>query len=105
MDFRFNSYYSEKLHPFIEAMADFLKTSGDRVRRDPISQLFFRTETAQYWEKIELLRATSKGVIDKRKQNPTEKKDLINAMLNGVDPKTGEKMTEESIVSLLTPPR
>ncbi|KAJ4296385.1 hypothetical protein N0V90_006430 [Kalmusia sp. IMI 367209] len=98
MDYRFNSYYSEHMHPFVQAMGDFLKVSGDRARRDPITQLFYRTETAQYWENVELLRKTSQEVIDKRKQNPTEKKDLLNGMLNGVDTKTGEKMTEESII-------
>ncbi|PVI05918.1 NADPH-cytochrome P450 reductase-like protein [Periconia macrospinosa] len=98
MDYRFNSYYSESMHPFVEAMSSFLKVSGDRARRDPVTQLFYRTETAQYWENIELMRKTSQAVISKRKQNPTEKKDLLNAMLNGVDAKTGEKMTEESII-------
>lgn len=98
MDYRFNSYYSEHMHPFVQAMGDFLKVSGDRARRDPITQMFFRTETAQYWENVELLRKTSQEVIEKRKQSPTDKKDLLNGMLNGVDPKTGEKMNEESII-------
>ncbi|KAF2638095.1 NADPH-cytochrome P450 reductase-like protein [Massarina eburnea CBS 473.64] len=98
MDYRFNSYYSEAMHPFVEAMADFLKVSGDRARRDPVTQLFYRAETAKYWDDIELLRITSQQVIDKRKQSPTEKKDLLNSMLNGVDPKTGEKMNDESII-------
>ncbi|KAF2690981.1 NADPH-cytochrome P450 reductase-like protein [Lentithecium fluviatile CBS 122367] len=98
MEFRFNSFYSEKMHPFIQAMADFLKVSGDRARRDPITQLFYRAESAQYWENVELLRRTSSEVIQKRKQNPSEKRDLLNGMLNGVDPKTGEKMTDESII-------
>ncbi|KAF1974985.1 NADPH-cytochrome P450 reductase-like protein [Bimuria novae-zelandiae CBS 107.79] len=98
MDYRFNSYYSQHMHPFVEAMSEFLKVSGHRARRDPITQMFYRTETAQYWENIALLRKTSQEVIDKRKQNPTEKKDILNGMLNGVDPKTGEKMSEESII-------
>jgi cytochrome P450/NADPH-cytochrome P450 reductase len=98
MDFRFNSYYSDDMHPFIQAMSDFLKVSGDRARRDPITQLFYRTESAQYWENVALLRKTGSEVIQKRKQNPSEKKDLLNGMLNGVDPKTGEKMTDESII-------
>lgn len=76
MDYRFNSYYSEKMHPFVQAMADFLKVSGDRARRDPITQLFYRAETAQYWENVELLRKTSLDVIQKRKGNPSDKKDL-----------------------------
>lgn len=31
MGFRFKSYYDEKLHPFIDAMGDFLTESGRRV--------------------------------------------------------------------------
>lgn len=93
MDYRFNSYYSESMHPFIDAMADFLKVSGDRARRDPISQMFYGAETQKYWKDIELLRNTSQDVIKTRRENPTDKKDLLNGFLNGVDPKTGEKMS------------
>ncbi|KAF1937047.1 NADPH-cytochrome P450 reductase-like protein, partial [Clathrospora elynae] len=98
MDYRFNSYYQERMHPFVDAMADFLKTSGDRARRDPISQMFYRAETQKYWDDIELLRKTSLEVIKTRRENPTEKKDLLNGMLNGVDSKTGEKMTDDNII-------
>jgi cytochrome P450/NADPH-cytochrome P450 reductase len=97
MDYRFNSYYYQSMHPFIDAMADFLKVSGDRSRRDGISQMFYRTETAKYWEDIELLRKTSLEVIKTRRENPTEKKDLLNGMLHGVDPKTGETMSVSSL--------
>lgn len=97
MDYRFNSYYYQSMHPFIDAMADFLKVSGDRARRDGISQMFYRTETTKYWEDIELLRKTSLEVIKTRRQNPTEKKDLLNGMLYGVDPKTGETMSVSSL--------
>ncbi|RAR07669.1 NADPH-cytochrome P450 reductase-like protein [Stemphylium lycopersici] len=98
MDYRFNSYYSESMHPFIDAMADFLKVSGDRARRDPISQMFYGAETQKYWKDIELLRNTSQDVIKTRRENPTDKKDLLNGFLNGVDPKTGEKMSDESVM-------
>jgi cytochrome P450/NADPH-cytochrome P450 reductase len=93
MDYRFNSYYQQKMHPFVESMADFLKTSGDRARRDPISQMFYGAESQKYWRDIELLRKTSMDVIKTRRDNPTDKKDLLNGMLNGVDSKTGKKMT------------
>jgi cytochrome P450 / NADPH-cytochrome P450 reductase len=33
MGYRFNSYYSPELHPFIQAMGDFLTESGNRPRR------------------------------------------------------------------------
>ncbi|KAH7130800.1 NADPH-cytochrome P450 reductase-like protein [Dendryphion nanum] len=99
MDYRFNSYYQESMHPFIQAMADFLKTSGDRSRRGGLAQsLFYRQENQKYWADIDLLQTTSMEVIQTRKANPTEKKDLLNAMFNGVDPKTGQKMTDESVM-------
>ncbi|KAF1840671.1 NADPH-cytochrome P450 reductase-like protein [Cucurbitaria berberidis CBS 394.84] len=98
MDYRFNSYYTQRMHPFVDAMADFLKVSGDRARRDAITQMFYRAESQKYWDDIELLRKTSQDVIKTRRENPTEKKDLLNGMLNGVDPKTGEKMTDESVI-------
>ncbi|KAH7095469.1 NADPH-cytochrome P450 reductase-like protein [Paraphoma chrysanthemicola] len=98
MDYRFNSYYSQDMHPFIDAMSDFLKVSGDRARRDVVTQMFYRGETQKYWEDIELLRKTSLEVIQTRRNNPTDKKDLLNGMLNGVDPKTGEKMSDESLI-------
>ncbi|KAF2023181.1 NADPH-cytochrome P450 reductase-like protein [Setomelanomma holmii] len=98
MDYRFNSYYYQSMHPFVDAMADFLKVSGDRARRDVITQMFYRAETQKYWEDIELLRKTSLEVIQTRRNNPTDKKDLLNGMLNGVDSKTGEKMTDDSVI-------
>ncbi|ORY02372.1 cytochrome P450 [Clohesyomyces aquaticus] len=98
MDYRFNSYYSEEMHPFIQAMADFLKVSGDRARRTAIGQMFYREESRKYWADVELLRKTSQDVINTRKAEPSDKKDLLNAMLTGVDPKTGRKMTEASVI-------
>lgn len=99
MDYRFNSYYQDKLHPFISAMGDFLKTSGDRARRDQVTQMFYRAETQKYWDDIALLRKTSLDVIKARKENPNDKKDLLNGMLNGVDRKTGEKMSVSVSIS------
>lgn len=97
LDYRFNSYYYETMHPFIQAMADFLKESGDRARRPAITQMFYQQAQQKYGEDIELLRRTSDEVIKARREHPTERKDLLNAMLNGTDPKTGEKMSDDSV--------
>jgi cytochrome P450/NADPH-cytochrome P450 reductase len=98
MDYRFNSYYSETMHPFVEAMASFLKVSGDRARRSLATQLLCVSENHNYWENIELLRKTSLAVINARKEQPNDKKDLLNSMLHGVDPETGEQMTVRTTV-------
>ena len=81
------------MHPFVEAMASFLKVSGDRARRSFAAQLLCVSENQAYWSNIESLRETSLALIKARKEHPSDKKDLLNGMLRGVDPETGEKMT------------
>ncbi|KAI1087852.1 cytochrome P450 [Rostrohypoxylon terebratum] len=100
MGYRFNSYYTSKLHPFVEAMGDFLTESGNRPNRT-MPFWFYRNEDAKYWKDIETLRNTSDEVLQERKKNPSNRKDLLNAMLNGVDPKTGQHMTDASITDNL----
>ena len=63
-------------------------------------QMFYSAETQKYWRDIDLLRKTSLEVIETRKNNPTDKKDLLNGMLKGVDPKTGKKMTVSQCILL-----
>jgi cytochrome P450/NADPH-cytochrome P450 reductase len=93
MDYRFNSYYSEAMHPFIDALASFLKTNGDRAKRSFMIQPLCVFENHRYWGSIERLRETGHALINARKQHPNDKQDLLNAMLHGVDPDTGERMT------------
>ncbi|KAK7748645.1 hypothetical protein SLS53_000666 [Cytospora paraplurivora] len=101
MDYRFNSFYHDEMHPFVEAMADFLVESGNRTRRPPFSSVFYREADRKYDEDIVVLRKTAEDVLKARKEHPTERKDLLNAMLNGVDSKTGQKMTDQSIIDNL----
>ncbi|KAF2088699.1 cytochrome P450 [Saccharata proteae CBS 121410] len=98
MDYRFNSYYQDQMHPFIEAMADFLKESGNRANRPTIAQAFYRSANAKYDADIELLQKTSYEVIKNRRANPTDRKDLLNAMLQGRDTRTGEGLNDQSIM-------
>lgn len=103
MDFRFNSYYKDGVHPFVEAMGDFLTESGDRARRLPIPSFFYRAKDKKFFSDIEVMRQTANQILQERKaeKNLDTRKDLLSAMLNGVDPKTGQKMTEESILDNL----
>lgn len=101
MDYRFNSFYHDEMHPFVEAMGDFLVESGNRTRRPPFTSIFYREVDRKYELDIEVLRKTADDVLIARKKTPTERKDLLNAMLNGVDTKTGQKMTDQSITDNL----
>lgn len=42
---------------------------------------------------------TLSTILDKRRRHPIEKQDLVNVMLNNTDTKTGEKMSDESIIN------
>ncbi|KAI2465636.1 cytochrome P450 [Annulohypoxylon bovei var. microspora] len=100
MGYRFNSYYTSEMHPFLSAMGDFLTESGNRPNRT-MPSWFYRNEDAKYWKDIDTLRKTSDDVLKERKKNPSDRKDLLDAMLKGVDPKTGQHMTDESITDNL----
>ncbi|KAK6222971.1 bifunctional P-450:NADPH-P450 reductase [Colletotrichum tabaci] len=101
MDFRFNSYYREELHPFVKAMGDALTECGNRDRRPAFANHFFRGTQQKFFADIELLRKTAQEVLEARKAHPSDRKDLLSAMLNGVDPKTGQRMTDDSIIDNL----
>jgi cytochrome P450/NADPH-cytochrome P450 reductase len=101
MDYRFNSFYKGAMHPFIDALASFLNINEGRAKRSAVLQPFCAFENHKYWGSIERLRETGHAVISARKMHPSDKKDLLNAMLHGVDPETGERMT----VGLLHRPR
>lgn len=103
MDFRFNSFYKNELHHFITAMADFLFESGTRSRRVPLPSFVYRGRDAKFFSDIQVLRDTAHKVLQQRKKEgeSNKRKDLLSAMLNGVDPKTGEHMSDESIIDNL----
>ncbi|KAK6378889.1 hypothetical protein LTS17_006592 [Exophiala oligosperma] len=99
MSKRFNSFYSETMHPFVNAMVGFLLESGRRASRTRLESLFNRAAARKFEEDIATMQSVAEEVIAYRKSNPTDKKDLLNAMLYGKDPKTGERLTHESVVN------
>ncbi|KAH6996594.1 cytochrome P450 [Ilyonectria sp. MPI-CAGE-AT-0026] len=102
MDFRFNSYYREDMHPFVAAMGDFLTECGNRQRRPAFAPNFlFRTANDKFDADIATMKQTADEVVESRKKNPNDRKDLLAAMLNGVDPQTGEKLSDANITNQL----
>ncbi|OAA69010.1 Bifunctional P-450:NADPH-P450 reductase [Cordyceps fumosorosea ARSEF 2679] len=102
MDYRFNSYYHEELHPFIRAMGDFLKESGARNRRPAFApQFFYRAVDEKYEQDIKTMRDVADEVVANRKKNPSNRKDLLTAMLDGKDPQDGQRLTDASITDQL----
>ncbi|EME77285.1 uncharacterized protein MYCFIDRAFT_88699 [Pseudocercospora fijiensis CIRAD86] len=98
MDYRFNSFYHEEVHEFIRAMGDVLLESGKRAMRSKIEAWLNPSAEKKFFADIATLKKVAQQCIDRRRAGPG-KKDLLDAMLNGKDPKTGEKLSDESIIN------
>ncbi|UUE44769.1 bifunctional cytochrome P450/NADPH--P450 reductase [Pectobacterium aroidearum] len=98
-DYRFNSFYRDDLLPFVKAIVGSLKEAGLRVRRPGIVNKLMIPSTRQYRTDKALMYSVVEQLIAARKMDPkaSEKNDLLNRMLNGVDPQTGEKLSDENI--------
>ena len=99
MDMRFNSSYREGRHPFVDAMIFFLPESGRRAFRSAfLNNYYYRTSSKEVWVSIDLLKASALQAVQERRDHPSDKRDLLNAMMKGKDPKTGKSMSDDSIV-------
>ena len=99
MDKRFNSFYHDEMHPFVGTMVDFLVESGVRTRRSRVETYFNPQYQRKYDADIKLMRDIAAEVIAHRRANPSDKKDLLNVLLFGKDPQTGERLTDDSIMN------
>ncbi|TPX63122.1 unspecific monooxygenase [Spizellomyces sp. 'palustris'] len=96
-DYRLNSFYNEEMHPFIEAMVNVLVESGRRSQRVPVQQsLMFRT-TRKFQQDISFIHEFCDQIVQKRREDPTDRKDLLNMMLNGRDKETGQRLSTVNI--------
>ncbi|EMD00975.1 hypothetical protein BAUCODRAFT_566786 [Baudoinia panamericana UAMH 10762] len=98
MDYRFNSFYTDEMHPFISSMTNFLRIGAARAARPPYMGSFYKQEDAQFFKDIEYMRKLSSDIVEQRKQHPKEVKDLLNAMTLGKDPKTGQNLSNETVI-------
>ena len=99
MDYRFNSFYQDSMHPFVDAMLNSLNESGKRVNRPKIMQSLMWSSNAKLVADRNYMRQVGTEIVDYRRSHPSDKKDLMNAMINGVDPKTGKQLRNELIIA------
>ncbi|KAF7186838.1 Bifunctional cytochrome P450/NADPH--P450 reductase [Pseudocercospora fuligena] len=98
MDYRFNSFYTEDMHPFIDSMVNFLKYADVRAKRPGWMSSFYKADEAKWWSDIEYMRNLSADLIQQRRDNPNNSRDLLNAMIKGKDPRTQKSLPESSII-------
>ena len=99
-NYRFNNFYSEKMHPFVTQMADSLVETGKRGSRTKL-ETSLRVFAQQALDgKIKAMHDLCDQIVDDRTQNPKpEVNDLLNTMLNAADPVTGQKLSKENVRS------
>jgi len=99
MDFRFNSFYQDEMHPFVAAMNTTLGAGSSRARIPGIVQKFMFSANEQLRASSQYQKDVAAQLVQHRRDHATEKKDLLNAMIYGKDPKTGETMRDELIAA------
>ncbi|KAF7973316.1 hypothetical protein HWV62_15559 [Athelia sp. TMB] len=101
MSYRLNSFYTDQKPKFGDAMTDFLKESGARANRPTVVQALMSGTNAKYAEDMKFMTDLANQIIAERRAHPNDKKDSLNAMLHGKDPKTGQGLTDKSIMNNL----
>src|SRR5262249_38396425 len=97
--YRFNSFYREEPHPFVVAMMRGLSESLARQTRLPGQTRLMLRKRRQFQDDTTYIYALVDELIRDRKANPdqADTKDLLGAMLSGVDKQTGEKLDDVNI--------
>ena len=98
-NFRFNSFYSDDLHPFVDAMVSFLTEMMKRQTSFPIQTKLRIKDNIQYEANSRFLKEVGDEIVKRRKEAKGDKEynDLLNVMLCGVDPISGERLSDENI--------
>ncbi|RYO30510.1 Bifunctional cytochrome P450/NADPH--P450 reductase [Alternaria arborescens] len=96
--YRFNNFYTDRAHPFVEEMVEVLIESGRRATRTSVENKLRVFAEAHRQENVKKMHELCDQIIADRIAHPQpDAKDLLNPMLEGVDKETGEKMTKESV--------
>lgn len=98
MNYRFNCFYAEEPPRFMTAMAEALVEAGKVTNRLAVENALRYFSRRRMAENIEYMHGICDSVIAERRANPKpELNDLLNVMLNGKDPVSGESMSDELI--------
>lgn len=99
MDFRFNSFYQDDMHPFVKAMNITLGAANSSGQLAGIIRRLMPSYQETVRLSAELMKETSMELVQYRRDHPTEKKDLLNSLIYGKDPKTGKTMRDGLIAA------
>jgi len=98
-DYRFNSFYREDYHPFVESLVRSLETIM-MTRGLPLEGLWMRNRKRDLAADADFMNKMVDEIIAERRKNADAtdaKKDMLNAMMTGVDRATGTQLDDVNI--------
>ncbi|KAE8394953.1 cytochrome P450 [Aspergillus alliaceus] len=99
MGFRLNSFYNnETMHPFVQFMLHVLREADVQAMLPGIIKSIRIKAQQRMSKNIEAMRSIARQIIQERRDKGEPADDLLNTLLNGRDPVTGEGMSDDSII-------
>ncbi|PNY22935.1 Bifunctional P450/NADPH-P450 reductase [Tolypocladium capitatum] len=83
-------------HPMLKAMEDSTAEAVMRpTRPSVVNWLVYR---GKFKSAIKTMRSYAADVVKYRKEHPTDRRDVLAAMMNGKDPETGKALTDSQVI-------
>jgi cytochrome P450/NADPH-cytochrome P450 reductase len=98
-DYRFNSFYRRDYHPFVESLVRSLETIM-MIRGLPLENLWMQKRRRDLAGDIAFMNKMVDEIVAERRKNAAataDKKDMLGAMMSGVDRTTGEQLDDVNI--------
>jgi cytochrome P450/NADPH-cytochrome P450 reductase len=98
-DYRFNSFYRRDYHPFVESLVRSLETIM-MTRGLPLEGLWLQKRRKDLAQDVAFMNKMVDEIIAERRGNAEAaegKKDMLGAMMTGVDRSTGEQLDDVNI--------
>src|ERR1700726_3722974 len=98
-DYRFNSFYRRDYHPFVESLVRSLETIM-MIRGLPLENLWMQKRRRDLATDIDFMNRMVDEIVAERRKNADateDKKDMLGAMMTGVDRLTGEQLDDVNI--------
>ena len=96
-DYRLNNFYTEKVHPFIEALISVLWEASRRATRSTFENWIRIWSWRDFQAQTARMHSICDAIIAERRQKPKDVDDLLNVMLFSCDEETGIRLSDENI--------
>src|SRR5580658_9945643 len=98
-DYRFNSFYRRDYHPFVESLVRSLETIM-MTRGIPLESLWLKKRQQELGADVAFMNKMVDEIVAERRKNAdaaSDKKDMLGAMMTGVDRASGEQLDDVNI--------